>query len=41
VLTSNKISLRTTFNAYDKDAMGSLTLDNFKNMMARLDSKFS
>lgn len=33
--------MRTTFNAYDKDAMGSLTLENFKNMMARLDSKFT
>jgi Ca2+-binding EF-hand superfamily protein len=41
VLSSNKIALRTTFNAYDREAIGHLSLDNFANMMARLDSKFS
>jgi Ca2+-binding EF-hand superfamily protein len=41
VLTSNKIALRTTFNAYDRDGLGNLSLDNFCNMMARLDPKFT
>lgn len=41
VLSYKKISLRRTFEAYDKERMGNLSFDCFKNMLGRLDPSFS
>ena len=41
VLSYKKISLRRTFEAYDKEGHGNLTFDCFKNMISRLDPTFT
>lgn len=41
VLSYKKISLKRTFEAYDKEGHGNLTFESFKNMIGRLDPTFS
>ena len=41
VLSYKKISLKRTFEAYDKEGHGNLTFDCFKNMISRLDPTFT
>lgn len=41
VLSYKKISLKRTFEAYDKEGQGNLTFDCFRNMISRLDPSFT
>ena len=41
VLNYKKISLKKTFQAYDRDGNGNLTFECFKNMISRLDNSFT
>lgn len=41
VLSYKKISLRRTFEAYDKEGHGNLSFDCFRNMIGRLDPTFT
>lgn len=41
MLNYKKISLQKTFQAYDKEGMGNLSFESFRNMISRLDSSFS
>ena len=41
VLSYKKISLKRTFEAYDKEGQGNLSFDCFKNMIGRLDPTFT
>jgi Ca2+-binding EF-hand superfamily protein len=40
-LSYKKISLRRTFEAYDKEGKGNLTFESFRNMISRLDPTFT
>ncbi len=41
VLKYKKISLKRTFEAYDKEGYGNLSFESFKNMISRLDPSFN
>ena len=41
MLSYKKISLKRTFEAYDKEGQGNLSFECFKNMVSRLDPSFT
>lgn len=41
ILTAKKLSLYATYNAYDTDRNGKLTLCEFEKIMKRLDTSFT
>ena len=41
MLSYKKISLRKTFEAYDKEGQGNMGFQSFKNMISRLDPTFT
>ncbi len=41
ILSSKKLTLYKTFNAYDADKSGRLTIEEFQKILKRLDSTFT